>query len=197
MEVNYSFVMSFYNIFRKQEPARDISTCNSCKIVLHPTFAPLCPFYSGSRSINLVCVELADGFVADLHRAGRDDYLDGIELIELKGYNRQQVNILMCAANCLLMTSKTEGSPQVIKEAMACGLPIVSTNVGDVAERLKGLDGCFVAESRRPEEITRLLLKTLDFNGKTAGPEQIAKQGLTADLTAQKLLTIYHQVLKK
>jgi glycosyltransferase involved in cell wall biosynthesis len=120
-----------------------------------------------------------------------------VELLELNGYTRDEVTLLMCAVDAFLMTSVSEGSPQVIKEAMACGLPIVSTNVGDVAERLKGLEGCFVAESRRPEEITRLLLKTLDFNGKTAGPEQIVKQGLTADLTAQKLLTIYHQVLKK
>ncbi len=123
--------------------------------------------------------------------------VDDVQLIELQGYSREQVYALMQACDALLLTSKSEGSPQVIKEAMACGLPIVSTNVGDVAERLKGLEGCFVAQSRRPEEITRLLLKTLDFNGKTAGPEQIVKQGLTADLTAQKLLTIYHQVLKK
>ena len=63
------------------------------------------------------------------------------ELLELKGYTREEVTMLMCAADAFLMTSLTEGSPQVIKEAMACGCPIVSVDVGDVKERVDGVDG--------------------------------------------------------
>ena len=121
--------------------------------------------------------------------------LSNVQLIELKGFTREQVYGLMHACDSLLLTSKSEGSPQVIKEAMACGLPIVSTNVGDVAERLKGLDGCFVATTRQPEELTDLLRKSLDFNGKTAGRERIVEQELTNDLIAQQLLIIYNNVL--
>ena len=47
------------------------------------------------------------------------------ELLELKGYTREEVTLLMCAADAFLLTSFMEGSPQVIKEAMACGCPIV------------------------------------------------------------------------
>ena len=62
-----------------------------------------------------------------------------VELLELKGYTRAEVTLLMCAANALLMTSFNEGSPQVIKEALSCGCPIVSVDVWDVKERVEGV----------------------------------------------------------
>lgn len=118
-----------------------------------------------------------------------------VELIELKGYTREQVNALMCAASCLLMTSKTEGSPQVIKEAMACGCPIVSVDVGDVVERTSGVEGCYVVPSREPKEIASALKKVLAFNGKTNGRERIINDGLTNELVAKRIVEIYNEVL--
>jgi len=78
------------------------------------------------------------------------------QLLELKGYDREQVNLLMNAADVLLMTSHTEGSPQVVKEALAAGCPIVSVDVGDVADLTAGLPGCFIAD-RTPEDIAAKL----------------------------------------
>jgi len=49
------------------------------------------------------------------------------------------------ASNVLLLTSLHEGSPTVVKEALACGLPVVSVDVGDVAERIEGIEGCHLA----------------------------------------------------
>jgi teichuronic acid biosynthesis glycosyltransferase TuaC len=49
------------------------------------------------------------------------------------------VPALMNAADCLLLTSDTEGSPAVLQEALACNLPIVSVDVGDAAERVDGV----------------------------------------------------------
>ena len=119
-----------------------------------------------------------------------------LTLVELRGYTRAQVNQLMCAANCLLMTSKTEGSPQVIKEAMACGCPIVSVDVGDVAERVSGVEGCYVVSSREPKDIANALQLAMAFEGKTNGRQRIIEMGLDNEQVAKRLVDIYNQVLK-
>lgn len=83
---------------------------------------------------------------------------DDVELLELKGYSRSEVNILMNAVDCVLMTSHTEGSPQFIKEAMAVNCPIVSVDVGDVSERLEECYGSMIVESN-PFELSSALSK--------------------------------------
>lgn len=122
---------------------------------------------------------------------------DGVELLELKGYTRDEVTSLMCAADAFLMTSFTEGSPQVVKEAMACGCPIVSVDVGDVKERTEGVAGCFVAETREPDELARLLQEALAFEGKTKGREKLVADGLDNRMVAQRLMEIYETVCRK
>ena len=122
-------------------------------------------------------------------------YVTELELKELKGFSRAQVNQLMCAANCLLLTSKTEGSPQVIKEAMACGCPIVSVDVGDVAERVSGVEGCYVVRTREPKDIAEALQQAITFEGKTHGREKIIEMGLSNEQVAKQLVEIYKQIL--
>lgn len=87
--------------------------------------------------------------------------LPGVELLELKGYNRNEVVALMNVADCLLMTSHSEGSPQVIKEALACGCPVVSVDVGDVAEQIEGTN-CGMIVERTPEAIANALSMQLE-----------------------------------
>ena len=123
--------------------------------------------------------------------------LNGVELIELKGYAREQVNTLMCAVDALLMTSKTEGSPQVVKEAMACGCPIVSVDVGDVAERTSGVEGCYVVHSRYPKDVAAALEKAITFEGKTNGREKIVEYGLSSDMVAKRIIEIYKRVMSE
>lgn len=116
-------------------------------------------------------------------------------LQELRGFTRAEVNHWMCAANCLLLTSKTEGSPQVIKEAMACGCPIVSVDVGDVAERVSGVEGCYVVSTREPKDIAEALQRALAFDGKTNGRERIQEMGLSNEQVAERLMAIYQSLV--
>lgn len=118
-----------------------------------------------------------------------------VELIELKGFNRDQVNALMYNCDTLLMTSKTEGSPQVIKEAMACGCPIVSVDVGDVAERVSGVEGCYVVRTRESKDIAQALQKAIAYEGKTNGRDRILEMGLSNEQVAKQLMAIYQSLV--
>jgi glycosyltransferase involved in cell wall biosynthesis len=79
----------------------------------------------------------------------------------LENMSREQVRDAMLNSDCLLMTSISEGSPQVIKEALYCDLPIVSVPVGDVDEMLAGIPNCKVAATHNKEELAQLLKATL------------------------------------
>ena len=94
------------------------------------------------------------------------------------------------AADVVLMTSKWEGSPNAIKEAMACSRPIVAVNVGDIAERTSGVEGCYVAQTREPQELASLIEKALSFTQAT-GRERIIADGLDSHDINQKLINVY------
>lgn len=117
------------------------------------------------------------------------------ELVELRGYTRKEVNLMMNAADSLLMTSHREGSPQVIKEAMACGTPVVSVDVGDVKDVMGNTEGCYIAE-RNPDDIAEKIRMALAFKGKTQGRQRIVDLGLSNELVAKRILEIYQQVLR-
>ena len=119
---------------------------------------------------------------------------DYVELLELKGYSRDEVTYLMCAADAFLMTSFSEGSPQVIKEALACGCPIVSVDVGDVRERVSGVTGCFVANTYEREELAELLQKAILFENRTNGLDRVVSDKLDNEHVAERLLEIYTEI---
>lgn len=116
------------------------------------------------------------------------------ELLELKGYTRSQVAVLMQAVDAFLMTSFTEGSPQVIKEAMACGCPIVSVDVGDVRERTEGIDGCYIS-GREPEAVAGCIKKALAYEGRTQGRRSIEQNGFSNDVIAARIISIYEKLI--
>lgn len=79
----------------------------------------------------------------------------------VKNLTREGVSDLMNKADCLLMTSISEGSPQVVKESLACGLPVVSVPVGDVKEMVSGIPNSFVSQTREANELCELVLQAL------------------------------------
>lgn len=114
-----------------------------------------------------------------------------VELVPVYDKTHEEVVDYMCAANVLIMTSSNEGSPNVIKEAMACNCPIVVTDVGDVRWVTDGVEGTYVADSFRPEELSVLLTKALAFNERTKGRQRIVDLGLTASSVARRIIQVY------
>ena len=116
---------------------------------------------------------------------------DSVQLVPVFDKPHAEIVDYMCAADVLIMTSASEGSPNVIKEAMACNCPIVVTDVGDVRWVTEGVDGTYVSDTFEPEELAGLLKKALEFGARTRGRERIVDLGLTSERVAQKLIRIY------
>jgi teichuronic acid biosynthesis glycosyltransferase TuaC len=98
------------------------------------------------------------------------------------------------AADVLLCTSLSEGSPNVVKEALACDLPVVSTPVGDVPERLAGVSPSCVV-SRDPRKFGEAIATILQARQRSNGRERIMHLGL--DQVANQILTVYQSVLMR
>lgn len=117
-----------------------------------------------------------------------------VELVAVYNKTPQEVCTYMNAADCLLLTSVSEGSPNVIKEAMACNCPIVTTNVGDVTERLENLEGCYVVDSREPKELAGAIRKSLKFGKRTEGRKRIIADQLEISQIAKRIKDIYERI---
>ena len=96
---------------------------------------------------------------------------------------------------CFVFTSGQEGSPNVVKEALACDLPVVSVAVGDVRQRLQGVEGCEVCADDRPETIAAALERALRRGGRIRGREAV--QWLDEKLLTKKVIDIYRSVVWK
>ena len=123
------------------------------------------------------------------------EIIPDVELLELKGYTRTEVNLLMNSCDFQLTTSHRESGPLVVKEAMACGTPVVSVDVGDVKDIIGNTDGCFIAK-RTPDDLAEKIRMALAFKGKTQGRQRIIDLGLSNDLVAKRLVEIYEEVIK-
>lgn len=120
--------------------------------------------------------------------------VNDVELVAVYNKTPHEVCTYMNAADCLLLTSVSEGSPNVIKEAMACNCPIVTTNVGDVTERLEKLEGCYVVDSREPKELAEAIRKSLEFGKRTEGRKRIIADQLEISQIAKRIKEIYERI---
>lgn len=104
------------------------------------------------------------------------------------GVSPDEVPCLMNAADCLIFPSRSEGSPNVVKEAMACALPVVATPVGDIPERLSGVENCFVREPS-PGAMAEALKQALNCG--RAPEARIVVESLRVGVVAGRLTNIY------
>ena len=105
----------------------------------------------------------------------------------------RDVPLWMNACDALVFTSMQEGSPNAVKEALACDLPVVSVPVGDVAQRIGGVAGCELCPDEKPESIAAALERVLRRGIRAAG--RAAVQDLDERRLAQQVIDVYRSVL--
>lgn len=122
---------------------------------------------------------------------------EALELTALTGIAHDQVPLHMNACEVMVMTSVHEGSPNAVKEAMACNLPVVSVPVGDVPELLGGLGGYTVCP-RDAHALAEALVSTLSAGSQQVnGREALKQKRLDLESVARRLSQIYADVLAR
>jgi teichuronic acid biosynthesis glycosyltransferase TuaC len=117
-----------------------------------------------------------------------------VELRFLSGIPHNEVPYHLNAADLLLLTSVWEGSPNVVKEAMACNCPVVSTDTGDVRWLTGETKGCFIT-SDEAGDVAAKLRAALDFNATTEGRERIISLGIDSRSVAARIRSVYERVV--
>jgi teichuronic acid biosynthesis glycosyltransferase TuaC len=145
-------------------------------------------------------------FLASKTKAGKNfplvqaamEQLNGqqVELVCPYPVNHKDVPRYLNEADVLVFPSFMEGSPNVIKEAMACNCPIVSTDVGDVRWVLGETKGCYIA-SFDPADFAKKMELAIHFSqtvGRTKGRQRLLGLGLDMNTVAKRIMAIYKKI---
>ncbi len=132
---------------------------------------------------------------------GYTEFVQAVNMLEAPVHTVTAGNIhprdmplYMNAADVVVQASRFEASPMVVKEAMACDRPLVSTDVGDVRVLCTGVRGCFMC-SREPEEMAEKIAEALGFDGTAPGGRaRILERGLTVQAVAERYIELYEQI---
>lgn len=127
-----------------------------------------------------------------MNRLKADD--PDVDLLLAAGRPHDDIPVYMNAADVLLLVSDAEGSPMVVKEAMACNVPVVSTPTGDVAHVIGGTEGCHIT-SQGPAEVVEKLKLALAFGKRTNGREAIADMEL--DAISRRIIAVYEDAIRE
>ena len=119
--------------------------------------------------------------------------INNCNLIELKEYGKEKINLILNASDLLLVTSLSETGPIIVKEALACNCPIISTNVGDVQKLIKNVRNCYIS-SYNPDDIKNRISLVFRSN-KRANGEKVIKNFKLENI-AYKVIDVYRDTLK-
>lgn len=125
-----------------------------------------------------------------LHEASQFLNMDIYEIVFLKNIQNKDVPLYLNAADIVVLCSLWEGSPNVIKEALACNRPIVSSDCGDVKELISNIDGCYISPFD-PKSFAESILLASTFHT-ISGRKQISF--LDSNLVSKKLISIYNSI---
>jgi glycosyltransferase involved in cell wall biosynthesis len=143
--------------------------------------------FAASPSIPVKRYPLAVAVVDELRRRGHE-----VDLLVVAREPQSRLALYMSAADALVFPSYQEGSPNIVKQAMACNLPVVATDVGDVREVIGGVPHCFVCAPSM-DAFAVPLEQLLLGRPRTRGRERVT--ALDPDLVAARVLSVYRQVL--
>lgn len=111
-----------------------------------------------------------------------------LEVKILRDIPHSEVYLYLCASDVVVLPSKREGSPNVIKEAMACNCPIVATDVGDITEIIGSTEGCYISNPD-PVDLADKISKSLKFAQRTKGRNAILH--LREEFIAKRIINEY------
>ena len=114
-----------------------------------------------------------------------------VSLEVVTGVDHDAVPTYMNAADALLLTSDREGSPNVVKEALSCNVPVVATNVGDVAEHVAGLEYSTADDERAT--LIGALVSILDDRPVREGRDSV--DSLALETSSRQILDVYESAL--
>lgn len=118
-----------------------------------------------------------------------------VDLLTISGVEPAIVATYMQACDALLLTSLHEGAPTTVKEAIACLLPVVSVDVGDVRRTIGSIPGCVVTEDDLPESLARALTDVLR-DGRMLDEARVPKD-LDQATQAARVVEIYERLLRR
>lgn len=120
-----------------------------------------------------------------------------IEELVMIGVARKDVPTWMNACDLHLLSSDQEGSPNSVKECLFCGVPVVSTNVGNVVDLLDNMPSCYVSKDFSAETLAKAIDKAFNIKATSSDiREAIIKKGLDMNSVAEKLLNVYNYLSK-
>ena len=118
-----------------------------------------------------------------------------LEELKLINTKRELVPYFFNAASLHLLSSDFEGSPNSVKEAMACNIPVVSTDVGNVQELLNGVNGSYVAKSNNAEDLAAFVVKALNNKEPLNSRNILIQKQLDIESVAKKIISIYNKFI--
>lgn len=122
------------------------------------------------------------------------DLRDRVHELVLTGLSHREVPLRLRAADAVLLTSRYEGAGTVAKEAVACGVPVVSTDVGDVRAVIEGAPGCAVAGTD-PEALATALVRAIEPRPPWDGRDHLERLGMDRMSVARRVAEVYRAVL--
>ena len=117
-----------------------------------------------------------------------------VRLVFISDLTHKEINLMFNAADCLILTSFHEGSPNIIKEAMATNLPIVSVNCGDVKERLQYTKNSFVSHHYDEFELANYCKQVFVNSQKSNGREELIRQGIDNNSIAKEIIHVFNSL---